>query len=182
MSVAGEVEVEVLHRHDLRVAAAGRAALDAEGRPERRLADVGHRALADAVHRLSQADRGQRLALAQRHRRHAGYDDELAVGAVLESVQDFERDFRLVLSVLLNLVFQQSELGSNLANWLEGCFLRDLKVALHLYDSLWCLWLRHRWPEHITNSACGRALQHRNRGPRNLTLLSGHNKRNLSFG
>ena len=36
--VAGEVEVDVLHRHDLRVAAACGAALDAEHRPERRLA------------------------------------------------------------------------------------------------------------------------------------------------
>ena len=40
MDVAGQVEVEVLHRDDLAVAAAGRAALDPEDRPERRLADV----------------------------------------------------------------------------------------------------------------------------------------------
>ena len=40
VDVAGQVEVEVLHRDDLAVAAAGRAALDPEDRPERRLADV----------------------------------------------------------------------------------------------------------------------------------------------
>ena len=47
VDVAGEVEVEVLHRHDLRHAAAGGAALDAEHRAERRLAQAGDRPLAD---------------------------------------------------------------------------------------------------------------------------------------
>ena len=38
--VAGEVEVQILHRHDLRVAGAGGAALDAEDGAERGLADA----------------------------------------------------------------------------------------------------------------------------------------------
>ena len=46
--VAGEVQVDVLHRHDLRVAAAGRAALHAEHRAQRRLAQADHRPLAHA--------------------------------------------------------------------------------------------------------------------------------------
>ena len=66
--VAGEVEVEVLHGDDLAVAAAGGAALDAEDRAQRGLAD-GHRgAPADAVEPLREADGGGRLALAQRRR------------------------------------------------------------------------------------------------------------------
>ena len=88
--------------------------------------------LADPVHRLGEADRRQRLALAQRRRRHAGDDDELAVGLVLEAVEDVERDLGLVLAVLLDLVFEQSELGGNFADRLEGCFLCDLEVALHI--------------------------------------------------
>ena len=40
VEVAGEVEVDVLHRQDLRVAAAGGAALHAEHRTEARLADA----------------------------------------------------------------------------------------------------------------------------------------------
>ena len=47
VDVAGEVEVHVLHRHDLRVAAAGRAALDAEDRAERRLAQAQRDVLAE---------------------------------------------------------------------------------------------------------------------------------------
>ena len=46
VDVAGQVEVEVLHRDDLAVAAAGRAALDPEDRAERRLADVDRGLLA----------------------------------------------------------------------------------------------------------------------------------------
>ena len=45
VQVAGEVEVHLLHRHDLRVAAAGRAALDPEDRPERGLAETENGAL-----------------------------------------------------------------------------------------------------------------------------------------
>ena len=52
VDVAGEVEVQVLHRHDLRVPAAGRAALDPEHRAERRLAQAQHRALADLAEAL----------------------------------------------------------------------------------------------------------------------------------
>ena len=42
VEVAGEVEVDVLHRHHLRMPAAGGAALHAEARAERRLAERDH--------------------------------------------------------------------------------------------------------------------------------------------
>ena len=69
MQVAGEVEVDVLHRHDLRIAAAGCAALHAEAGAERGLAQAQHRLLADVVERVGEADRGRGLALACRRRR-----------------------------------------------------------------------------------------------------------------
>src|SRR5262249_35923600 len=40
VEIAGEVQVDVRHRHDLRVAAAGGAALHAKGRTETRLAQA----------------------------------------------------------------------------------------------------------------------------------------------
>ena len=49
VEVAGEVEVDVLHRQHLRVAAARRAALHAEHRPEARLAHAEDRVHADRV-------------------------------------------------------------------------------------------------------------------------------------
>ena len=42
VDVPGEVEVDVLHRHDLRVAASGGAALDPEHGAERGLAQAEH--------------------------------------------------------------------------------------------------------------------------------------------
>jgi formyltetrahydrofolate synthetase len=52
VDVAGQVEVEVLHRDDLAVAAARGPALDPEHRAERRLADVDGGFLADVVEAL----------------------------------------------------------------------------------------------------------------------------------
>ena len=80
--VAGEVEVEALHRQHLAVAAARRAALDPEQRAHRRLADRADGALADVVQGHRQADRRERLAFAERRRRDAGDVDVLAVGPV----------------------------------------------------------------------------------------------------
>ena len=66
--VAGEVQVDVGHRHDLAVAAAGRAALHAEHRAHRRLAQAGDRPVPQPVQRVGEPDRGRGLALAGRGR------------------------------------------------------------------------------------------------------------------
>ncbi len=99
VEVAGEVQVDVFHRHDLRVAAAGRAALDAEARAEARLADADDGFLADVVQRIAQAHRGGGLALAGRGRGDGGDEDQLAVGAAGERGDIVERDLRLVVAV-----------------------------------------------------------------------------------
>ena len=80
VDVAGEVEVHVLHRHDLRVAAAGRTALDPEHRPERRLAQAERDVLADVAEALRQRDRRRRLALAGLRRGDRRDVDQLPVG------------------------------------------------------------------------------------------------------
>ena len=86
VEIAGEMEVDVLHRHDLRIAAAGRAALHAEARAERRLAQADACALlADAVQPVAEADRGRGLALAGRRRVDRGDEDQLAVRPRLAS-------------------------------------------------------------------------------------------------
>ena len=57
MDVAGQVEVEVLHRDHLAVAPAGGSALDPEDGPQRRLTDGDRGPLADPVQALDQARR-----------------------------------------------------------------------------------------------------------------------------
>ena len=85
VQVAGEVEVQVLHRHDLRVAAAGGAALDAEDRAERRLAEAEDRLAADVAEALRERDRGGRLALAGRRRRDRRDVHDLRIGPVAQA-------------------------------------------------------------------------------------------------
>ena len=66
--VAGEMEIDVLHRRDLRVAAARCPALEPEDGAERGFAQANDRALADVIQRIAQADGGRGLALARRCR------------------------------------------------------------------------------------------------------------------
>ena len=66
VEVAGEVEIDLLHRRHLRPAAAGGASLHAEARPKARLAQADHRPPAQRVQRVAETDGGGRLALARR--------------------------------------------------------------------------------------------------------------------
>ena len=97
--VAGEVQVDVGHRHDLAVAAAGRAALHAEHRSHRRLAQAGDRAVTQAVQRVGEADGGRGLALAGRGRGHRGHQHQPAERPVGERRQVGQVDLGLVVAV-----------------------------------------------------------------------------------
>ena len=68
MEIAGKVQIDVFHRHDLGIAAAGGAAFHAKARPERGLADADCGLLADFVEAIAQSDSRRRLAFASRCR------------------------------------------------------------------------------------------------------------------
>ena len=110
VEIAGEVEVDVLHRHDLRVAAAGRAAFHAEAGAERGLAQADRGALADAVQRVAEPDGRRRLSLAGRRRADRGDEDQLAVGPAGERSDELRRDLRLVVAVGLEALRRNAEL------------------------------------------------------------------------
>ena len=137
VEVAGEVEVDVLHRHDLGIAAAGGAALDAEAGPEARLAQADDRLLADGVEAVAQADRGRGLALAGRGRGDGGDQDQLAVGPLRLAVDEIERDLGLVAAIGIQLLRRDAELGRDL---LDRQHLRrpgDFDIAQHLLGHWW---------------------------------------------
>ena len=129
VEVAGEVEVDVLHRDDLRVTAAGRTALDPEDRAERRFAQADERLLPDAVQRVAEPDGRRRLALARRRRADRRHQDQLAVRAVLQRGQVVQRDLRLVVAVGLEVFVGDAEtlLGEG-DDALERRTLRDVDV------------------------------------------------------
>ena len=109
VEIAGEMEVDVLHGDDLGVAAAGSAALHAEARPQRRLAEADAGLLADAVQAVAEADAGGRLAFAGGRGRDGGHQDQLAGRPVLQPMIEIQRDLGLVLAVVLQVVGADAE-------------------------------------------------------------------------
>ncbi len=81
MEVAVEMQVDLIHRHDLGVAATGRSALHAETGAEAGFAQADRGALADAVEAVAEADGGGGLAFARRGWVDAGDQDQSAIGA-----------------------------------------------------------------------------------------------------
>ena len=129
VEVAGEVQVERLHRHHLRVAAARRAALDAEGRAHRRLPD-GHRgALADVAHGLAEADRGGGLALTERGRGDGRDHHVLGLRPVGQLVDRVELDLGDVAAVRGDQVRRDAHLGGDVDQRPQRRRLGDLEVG-----------------------------------------------------
>src|SRR5262249_5249735 len=130
MQVASEMQVDVIHRHDLGVATAGGAAFDAEAWPERGLANAEHRLLAEIVERIGEADRGGGLALAGRRRGDRRNQDQLAVGSIFERLDEIHRHLGLVVAVRLEVLRRDAELfARDVHNRPHLGRLRDLDVG-----------------------------------------------------
>ena len=130
VEVAGEMQVDVLHRDHLRVAAACRATLHAEAGAERGLAQRAHRLLADVVERIGEADRRGRLAFAGRRRRDRRHQDQLAVRLVLERLDEVHRHLGLVVAVGFEVLQRDAELVlRDVRDALRLCGLRDFNVG-----------------------------------------------------
>ncbi|MNC93586.1 hypothetical protein D3C83_102490 [compost metagenome] len=71
VKVAGEVQVDLVHRDDLRVPAARGTSLDAEHRPERGLANADHDPLPQPPERHAHADGDRALPFPGRGRTDA---------------------------------------------------------------------------------------------------------------
>ena len=99
VEVSREVEVDVLHRDDLRMAAAGGPAFGPEARPERWLAQADDRLFADRIEAVAEADRRRGLALARGRRTEGGDEHELSVRPAGERVDDVEGKLGLVVPV-----------------------------------------------------------------------------------
>src|SRR5215204_294887 len=128
VDVASEMQIEILHRHDLAVAAARGATLDAENGAHRGLAHRHRRRLADVLERLSQADGGRRLPLAQRGWRYGG-DHHIfglrPVGELLDGVELYLGD---AFSVRLQEMIPDAYLGGDLVQRLQFCLPGNLQV------------------------------------------------------
>ncbi len=136
MKVAGEMQIDVVHRHDLGEAAARRAALHAEAGAERRLAQADDRLAADAVERVAEADRRRRLAFARRRRADRGHEDELAVLALGRRLaQKIRLDLGDPLAVRLQGVPGDAERAPDLRNGLQPRGASDFDVRAHPFPA-----------------------------------------------
>ena len=130
VDVAGEVEVHLLHGDDLGIAAAGGAALDAEGGTHGGLADARDAILVEMrAHRLREADGGGGLALAEGGGVDAGDDDVVPLAALgLEAGGDLVADLRLVVTVRLVVRLGEPARGRDGPDGDHRRSLRDVDV------------------------------------------------------
>ena len=133
VQVAGKMQVDVLHGHHLRVAAAGRAALDAEHGAERRLPQAEHGLFAQRVHGVRQTHAGGGFALAGGGGADGGDEDQLAVGTV--AVDELVVDLGLVAAVGDEVLFVQTQPGGNLGDGLHLGGLCDFNIGKHRQHS-----------------------------------------------
>ena len=97
--VAREVQVDVFHRHHLRIAATRRATLHAKHGAEARLAQRDHGFFADEVQRVAKADRSGGFALTRRRGADRSHQYQLAVGTVAQRGEVSQVDLGLGVAV-----------------------------------------------------------------------------------
>ena len=135
VEVAGEVQVDVFHRQNLRITAARRAALDAEHGAQRRFAHGDHGLFADVVQCVGQADGYRGLAFARRGRIDGGYQNQTAF-PVGQGKGFGGIDFRFVVAVWLKLVLADAQLGGNFAYRADGGFAGDFGIGFETHGIL----------------------------------------------
>ena len=114
VDVTREVEVEILHGDDLRLATACAASFDAEDRAHGRLAQAHDGAALASRKGVGKADRDGRLALAQGGRRNPRDGDEPPGRDVAAALDRRERNLGLVAAIELELVLAETEVGGDI--------------------------------------------------------------------
>ena len=129
VEIASEMEIDILHRHHLRHSAAGRAALDAEIRPQRGFAQADRRFLADGRQSIAKPDRGRGLTLARRRRADGGHKDQLAVRTIGKAFDEVCGEFRLVVAIGQKMLARNAELVADFADRLLARSPCDLDIT-----------------------------------------------------
>ena len=130
VDVAGEVEVDVLHRHHLCVAAAGCAALYAEDGAEGGFTEAEHGLFAYGVHGVGQTHAGGRLALTGRGGADSRDEDELALLRCL--MDEAVVYLGLIAAIGDHVLVGKAQTGGDVGDGLHFGFLCDLDVRLHI--------------------------------------------------
>ena len=158
VEVTGEVQIDVLHGDNLRVAAAGSAALDTEDGSQRGLPESDHYVLADPAHTVGQTHGSGGLAFTGGGGVDGGDEDQLAVGLVRHVLEDVVVNLCLVVAVLLQVLLVHTGGLGDLADVLHFGFLGDLDVSFESHFTSFSLYkyfvLPLEWRGHIQD-LCG---------------------------
>ena len=131
MKITGKMQIDILHRHDLCIAAASRTALEAEARSERWLAERNSDLLALPAERICKPYARRRLSLTGGGRIDRRNQHELSVRTVLYTLPGLKRNLGLILSIELQLILCNAQLLCNLINRLHLSLLRNFHICLH---------------------------------------------------
>ena len=129
--IAREMQVDVLHGHDLRIAAARRAPLEAKHRTLTRFAQADDGFPAESIQRIAQSYRGRRFAFAGRRRCHGRDEDQFAVRSGPELRRILQRDLGLVAAVGVDRIGGDAERRGDLRNGPQRGPLRYLNIRQH---------------------------------------------------
>ena len=129
VKIAGEMEVHILHRHDLGIAAARRAALHPEIRAERSFPDADTCVLADPVQAVAQTHGCGGLAFARRGRVDRGDKDQLTILAVLNRVDEILAHLGLVMTERQQVICRDPQFCADGLDRLFVRFARNLDVG-----------------------------------------------------
>ena len=129
VEIAGKMEVDVLHGHHLRIAAAGCTALYAEHGAEGGLPQAEQGVLAQLCHSVGQTDTGGSLALTGGGGVDGGNKDQLALAGL--GAQRGNVDLGLHLPVVFQQFFVNAGLFRNRADGQHFGALSDLNISHH---------------------------------------------------
>ncbi len=131
MKIAGKVQVDISHWHDLSVAAAGRSAFHAKAWTETGLPKANNRLLPNLIHTITQAHGCGCLAFAGRCRRYRRYQDKLAVAVAVLRLDKIFADFCLVMAVGNQRFRWYTYLLADFLNGQHICCLRNLNITFY---------------------------------------------------
>src|SRR6266508_2228316 len=115
MDITSQMQVEIFHRDDLRIATTRCATFDTERGPLRRLADHGNHALAKMRAKcLTQTNSCGGLAFPEGSWGDGSHIDVFAVRAFRKAVENLKLDLGFIRSKQFQFIFTDAKFGSNL--------------------------------------------------------------------
>ena len=128
------MKVDILHRNNLRVSTACRAALESEYRSKRWFSENRTGFLSDHRKPVCQTNRGRRLPFTSRCRCNGCHEDQLSIRFIFPIFQQPVVDLRFILSIEIQIFFIYVKFFRNLPDRLYFSSLSNLNIRFDHHD------------------------------------------------